>query len=201
MVYVTQSPVKIKKEGNTCLNVSRGIHKELTPMLASEENSGFKCDNFSLPVHLYHLNRLPHKEFKRFKRCVCDMGPQCPLVYLLSAPIWLETSSESRTTIQSSMVFRISSARLWGPIVYKPYVSCVINPVFYIRSWRTGQPHPPVSGRQFSGFKMHLNPDLLETWIHLDMPLLSLHSTQWFFLPGRYQSYPLSSCSCECSHL
>ena len=45
MVYVTQSPVKIKKEGNTCLNVSRGIHKELTPMVASEQNSGFKCDN------------------------------------------------------------------------------------------------------------------------------------------------------------
>lgn len=53
MVYVTQSPVKIKKEGNTCLNVSRGIHKELTPMVAFEENSGFKCDNLFFTACLF----------------------------------------------------------------------------------------------------------------------------------------------------
>lgn len=135
MVYLTQSPVKIKKEGNTCLNVSRGIHKELTQWLPLRRTVASSVTiYFSLHVHLYHLNCLPHKAFKCFRRCVCDMGPQCPLVYLLL--LLSGWKPELIQELQSRAPWYLESAQqdFEVPSFYKPHVSCVINPVFYIRS-------------------------------------------------------------------
>lgn len=136
IVCVIQSPVKIKKEGSTRLNVSTRTYKKLP--LGRRTVASSVTIRFSLHVHWHHWNCLPHKAATfNYSICAAEASTAATLknfslvIWHLSvpwfapAPFCLESSSESRNcNPELHSTFRINSARLWSPTVCKPCEMC-----------------------------------------------------------------------------
>lgn len=108
----------------------------------------------------------------------------------LPAPIWLESSSESRNyNWELHNIFRINSARLQGPTICQAMWARAWT-LFSITDWSTGQPHRQSVKWQ----RLNLNTDLLENWVHLGMPPLSLVILSTW----RASNIPVTLMLCDC---
>lgn len=120
-----------------------------------------------------------------------DLAPQCPLVcscsFLSGKQLRIqELQSRAPQYIQNQLSKTLEShclQALWD----------VWLTLFSLRGWNTGQPHPPVSKWQ----RLNLNTDLLETQVHLGMPLLSLAQHPVILINRTHYPHAM----CECSHL